>query len=223
MAASGGYYLACAAHKIVAQKTSIVGSIGVVGGKIVLDEALAKLGVNAYTLAASPEEGADLRAAYLSPLAPWNDEIRERLGAQIDSVYQLFMKRVSKGRGLTVAQIRKIAEGRVWSGTQGLEHKLVDEMGGLSRALAVARKLAELDDETPVRVEGSGESLLETLLLGDDAEESQVRTAIERLEARQARVLGKLSPRLRPFVGSLQPLLDGETVLAAVPMAAWIE
>jgi protease-4 len=133
------------------------------------------------------------------------------------------MKRVAKGRGITVDQIRKIAEGRIWSGTQGRDRKLVDEIGGLSRALAVARKLAKLDDDTPVRVEGSSESLVETLLLGEDAEESKVRAAIEKLEARQARVLGKLSPRLRPFVGSLQPLLDGETVLASVPMAAWVE
>lgn len=223
MAASGGYYLACAANKIVAEKTSIVGSIGVVGGKIVLDDALAQVGVNAVTLAASPEPDAAARAAYMSPLSPWNDEIRKRMRAQLDSIYELFLKRVSKGRNMPVDAIRPHAAGRIWSGTQALERKLIDEIGGLSEALAAARKLAKLDAEAPVRVEGTGESLLEMLMLGEDARESEVVAALARVNAERSLVVSKVEPWLRPFIGSLQPLLSGEVVVAATPIAGSIQ
>jgi protease-4 len=217
MAASGGYYLACTANKIVAERTSIVGSIGVLGGKIVIDEALASVGVHAETFPASTAAGAASRAAYLSPLSPWDDATREKVRRQMESVYELFLARVAEGRALPVESIRAVAEGRIWSGVQGQELRLVDELGGLGRALELARKLGSLDDEAPVRVEGLGETLLESLLVGDSADEATVKAAIAQIAERRHRVMDQVEGPVRPFVSSLAPLLEGEAAVAAMP------
>lgn len=219
MAASGGYYLACAANKVVAERTSIVGSIGVVGGKIVLDEALGQLGVHAESFPASPAPGAAARAGYLSALSPWDEPTREKVRVQMEAVYELFLQRVSEGRALPVAAIRAVAEGRIWSGAQGHDLHLVDELGGLGRSLELARQLAGLEGETPVELEGISESVVESLLLGEGTEEeneSSVRAALGR--AAEHHLLIDSVPRaLRPFVGAMAPLVGGETVVAAAP------
>ncbi|HYP91379.1 MAG TPA: S49 family peptidase, partial [Polyangiaceae bacterium] len=105
MAASGGYYIACAGHSIFAERTSIVGSIGVFGGKINVAPALDQFGVHAETFAASPEPGASERAAFNSPLISWDDSTRERVRAQMQSIYDLFIARVAHGRKLPVDKV----------------------------------------------------------------------------------------------------------------------
>ncbi|HEX4334853.1 MAG TPA: signal peptide peptidase SppA [Polyangiaceae bacterium] len=221
MAASGGYYLACAANKIVAERTSIVGSIGVLGGKIVVDEALSELGVHAETFAASPAPGAANRAGYESPFSPWDDATREKVRVSMEAVYELFLSRVSEGRGVPVDAIRAVAEGRIWSGVQGLKLHLVDELGGLGRALDLARTAAKLDAETPVRVEGISESILENLFSSDDeeatADEATLEAALLRVEERRHVVLDKIAEPLRPYIASLAPLVEGELAVAALP------
>jgi protease-4 len=219
MAASGGYYLACAANKVVAERTSIVGSIGVLGGKIVVNDALSSLGVHAETVPASSAEGAAPRAAYLSPLAPWDDPTRERVRREMEHVYDLFVGRVAEGRGLPVSAVRAVAEGRIWSGVQAEALRLVDELGGLGRAIDIARKLASLDLDAPLRVEGVGQSLVESLLSGDTSESND--------DSRVSRFLPKLAPPslidvaapIRPFISSIAPLLRGENVVLALPFA----
>jgi protease-4 len=224
MAASGGYYLACASTKIIAPETSIVGSIGVLGGKIVVADALAAIGVHTETFPASPSAGAAARAAYLSPLKQWDDATREKVRKQMEQVYELFLKRVSEGRGLPVPLIRAVAEGRIWSGTQGLRLRLVDEIGGLGKAIDVARRLAKMDADAPVVIDGIGETLLETLLGGnDDADEATVLALIARKKEAYGRALGPIAAPIRPFVSSLSPLLEGETTLAAMPFGLVIE
>lgn len=217
MAASGGYYLACAATKVVAERTSIVGSIGVLGGKIVVDEALSEVGVHAETFPASSAAGAASRAGYLSPLMPWDDATREKVRRQMESVYELFLRRVAEGRGLPVDAVRAVAEGRIWSGVQGLKLRLVDELGGLGRALDLARTLAKLDADIPVHVEGVTETILESLLVNDGADEATLEAAALRLAERRHAVLDRIAAPLRPFVSSLAPLLDGEVTVAALP------
>jgi protease-4 len=219
MAASGGYYIACAAQRIFAEPSSIVGSIGVFGGKIVIGPALGEIGVNSVTFPASPEPGAAARAAYLSPLTRWDDPTRKRMQTMMDGIYELFIARVAEGRKVADDKVRPHAEGRIWSGTQGLERGLVDELGGLSQALASARKLAKLDEDVPVTVEGGAEGLLEMLLLGEDAGEAQVIAALKKLDARRALTLEAVPEELRPFAAALGPLLAGETVLTAMPFA----
>jgi protease-4 len=220
MAASGGYYIASATQKIYAEPASIVGSIGVFGGKLVLSPALKEIGVTSVTFPASKAEGAAERAGYLSPLVPWNDATRDRVRSLMQSIYDLFVARVAEGRKLPADKIYPNAEGRIWSGPQGLERGLVDQIGGLLEAIDEARKLGKVDPNTPVTVEGASESLLDMLSLGDgDADESHIRAALDRYQARPMLPLDALPEELRPFAASLGPLFDGESVIAALPYA----
>jgi len=218
MAASGGYYIACAAHSIFAERTSIVGSIGVFGGKVNVAPALDQFGVHAETFAASPEPGAGERAAFNSPLISWDDATRERVRAQMQSIYDLFIARVAHGRKMPVDKVLASAEGHIWSGDQGKERGLVDQIGGLSDALAAARKAAHLEADAPVTVEGGREGLLDSLLLGDDASDADAQAAFERLSAAPAtRLLSEVPPQLRVFVSGLSPLSEREHVAVALP------
>jgi len=218
MAASGGYYIACGAQKIVAESTSIVGSIGVFGGKIVIGPALHEVGINAFTVPANPDPAAAARATYLSPFAPWDDATRDRMRAHMQSIYDLFIARIVEARKIPEGPLREHAEGRIWSGVQGQELGLVDEIGGLSKALELVRNLAGLSKDTPVTIEGSKDGLMELLGLGDDAEESQVRAAILALQRRQA-LLAELPSEWRAGAAAVAgPLLSGEGVVAAAPI-----
>jgi protease IV len=222
MAASGGYYLASAAKRIVAERTSIVGSIGVVGGKIVLGEALEKYGVNSFTLAASDEPGAEHRAAYLSALTGWDPPTRERVRKVMVDVYDLFLDRVSQGRGVPVDKIKPFAEGRIWSGQHGKERGLVDDFGGLADAIQLARELGELDERAPVVVQGGSESLFQTLLLGSDASDAEIAAAVSRFEARRSPLVRAIPTELRAFIGSHSALAEGEATTLAMPHALFV-
>lgn len=232
MAASGGYYIVSAADKIVAESASIVGSIGVFGGKIVIGSALENVGVHSVTFPASPEQGAAARAAYLSPLLPWDDATREKVREQMKSIYELFLARVAEGRKMPVDRVRDSAEGAIFSAASGEKRGLVDELGGLARALELARELGKVDDDAPVVVEGPAENILETLLLGERAEANEVGAAKEvgaqELEEAMARFRERQARRfvgvphwqaLRPFAATVGPLLSGEPVVAALPFA----
>ncbi len=218
MAASGGYYIACAGQRIFAERTSIVGSIGVFGGKINVAPAIEQFGVHAETFAASPEPGASARAAFNSPLTSWDDSTRERVRAQMQGIYDLFIARVAHGRHLEVEKVRVSAEGHIWSGDQGLERGLVDEIGGLSEALAAARKAANLDADAPVTVEGGREGLLDSLLVSDDASDADAAAAFARLSsAPNTRLMSNVPPELRDFVSGFAPLAGSEHVAVALP------
>lgn len=221
MAASGGYYIASAATKIVASKSAIVGSIGVFGGKIVLAPALEKLGIKSYAFPASPEPGAAARALHLSPFSPWDDATRERVRESMQRIYDLFLERVAEGRGMAVEDVAKTAEGEIFLATVGKERGLVDEIGGVERALELARSLAKLGPDAPVTIEGARESLLEMLLLGEEADEAAIEGALGRYAERRASFLGlplqSLERELRPHAAVVGPLLAGENVVLAAP------
>jgi protease-4 len=219
MAASGGYYIVAGTQRIFAEPTSIVGSIGVFGGKIVLGAALKDVGVNSVTFPANKAPGAAERATYLSPFEPWDDASRERMRAVMQGIYDVFIQRVSEGRKMPADKVLASAEGRIWSATQGLERGLVDEIGGLSQAIAHARKLASLEADAPVTVEGGADGLLELLNLEEGADEASVKRAFERLAERRMLSLEALPVELRPFAASLAPLFAGEHVVAALPYA----
>jgi protease-4 len=219
MAASGGYYIASAANRIFAQRTSIVGSIGVVGGKLSFGPALEQLGVRTETFPASPEPGAAQRAAYLSALTPWDDAMRKRVSDQVNAVYDLFVRRVAEGRKKPVSLILQSAEGRIWTGAQGAERGLVDEIGGLGPALEAARNLAGLGSDAPVVIEGPAEGLLELLLLGDDASGAEVSARWKAARAQSNPLFSVIPSELRTFFQSLEPLLHGEHAVTALPFA----
>lgn len=222
MAASGGYYMACAADRILAEPTSIVGSIGVFGGKIVLSSALDELGVHTETFPASPEPGAAARATAESPFSAWDDATRERIRAEMQSIYDLFITRVADSRKMPRDKVEQHAQGRIWSGQQGLERGLIDQLGGVTDAVRHARKLASLPDDAPVTVEGDQESLLEMLLVGEDANEEQVRRALAAYQARSL-VIRELPASLRRYASALGPLAAGERVVAALPFGLSLE
>jgi protease-4 len=138
VAASGGYYIAAPCAEIIARPSTITGSIGVVGGKIVLRDALTRWGVHPELVAAGPD--ADL----LSPFFGWDRDQAERFRASLLRHYDRFLAVVAAGRGRPVEQIEPFAQGRVWTGRQALENGLVDRLGDLSVALARARLLSGL-------------------------------------------------------------------------------
>ncbi len=223
MAASGGFYLACAAQSIVAERTSIVGSIGVLGGKIVFGSALESHGVHTVTTPASQDAGAAARAAYLSPFLPWDEATRVRLRLVMSQVYDLFVERVATGRKMTSQSVLAIAEGRIWSGAQGKERGLVDEFGGLTRALEMARSAAGLSAETPVHVEGPAEGLLAALGLDVHASVEDISLAMDRQQRKLWSPLQMAPRNLTPWLTGVTPLLASERVLALWPMALSIE
>ena len=159
LAASGGYYVAAPADVIVAQPGTLTGSIGVVGGKLALGGALEKLGVNVEAVT----DGA--MAGMNSPFAPYSAETRARVQTQIDAVYETFLERVASGRGLSRDDVHAIAQGRVWTGRQAVDIGLVDELGGLGRAVAIAKEHAgiEADREVQLVTYPRPRSLLEVL------------------------------------------------------------
>jgi protease-4 len=144
-AASGGYYIACPADVIVALPSTLTGSIGVFGGKLVVRELLDRVGLNTGTVS----HGA--RSLMFSTRRGFSDDERERLAATIDAIYDDFVTKVAQGRGHPVAEIEGIARGRVWTGSDALGIGLVDELGGLHDAVRVARSRAGLPADAPVR------------------------------------------------------------------------
>ncbi len=147
-AASGGYFVACPAPVIVALPATLTGSIGVFGGKFVLAELLARAGLSTGAV----EQGA--RARMFSARRSFTPDERERLAAIIDAVYADFVVKVAAGRGLPLDRVEELARGRVWTGADAYERGLVDELGGLRRAVAIARDRAGLDASAAVRPAG---------------------------------------------------------------------
>ncbi len=138
-AASGGYYLAAGAREIVAQPGTLTGSIGVVGGKLVLGGAAERLGVHTELLLGAPMAG------YLSANRPFQPEERARFRAQLKDTYTAFLNVVASGRHTTPEPLEPHAHGRVWTGARAREIGLVDHLGGVDFAVARASALAGLD------------------------------------------------------------------------------
>jgi protease-4 len=141
VAASGGYYISCMADTIVANPTSITGSIGVFGlffnAKKMLNE---KLGVTVDTVKTA--QFADI----LSGSRPMTDPEREILQGRIESIYDIFITKVSEGRGISKNMVDSIGQGRVWSGTDAKRIGLVDVFGGLNTAIDIAARKAKLEN-----------------------------------------------------------------------------
>jgi protease-4 len=146
VAASGGYFIAMAADTIVAQPGTITGSIGVISAKPVLGQALDRAGVNTDSVT----EGA--HADMFTTSRPYSDEEWEKINSWLDRIYADFTGKVADGRGLSRDQVQEIARGRVWTGADAAGIGLVDELGGLDTALAVARQKASLPQSAGVRL-----------------------------------------------------------------------
>ncbi len=146
VAASGGYYIACNSNKIVAEPSTVTGSIGVILARPVIKGLYDWLGVtNEYITRGK-------NAGLFRDSEPWNEEQFKKVQSQADFFYwDNFVPKVAAGRGKSVEEIHNVAQGRVWTGFQAKERGLVDEFGGLDKAVEIARELAHLPADKDVK------------------------------------------------------------------------
>ena len=198
VAASGGYYLAMGGDAIVAQPGTITGSIGVFGGKISLRGLYDKLGLSKEIVTRGRN------AALFSSYRAWTDEERKSFRRLMTTFYQEFVQKAAEGRGKTFDQIDAVAQGRVWTGAEAMKVGLVDRLGGLDVAIALAKERAKIgkDQEVSILVLPERKGFFQTVL------ERQEEGVESRLLPRDvgavlafARVMGDGRPVARlPFV-----------------------
>lgn len=144
IAASGGYYIAAASEKIVANPGTLTGSIGVIMELANLEGLLQKLGVESVVIKSGSHKGMG------SPLRKMTEEERTLLQKLLDDVHTQFIQSVAQGRGLSEEKIRPLADGRVFTGRQAKEIGLVDEVGDLREAIKIAAELSGIKGEPRV-------------------------------------------------------------------------
>ena len=205
MAASGGYYIASAADEILAHPNSLVGSIGVVGGKLNIAPLTEKLGVSTIVL----QRGA--RAAWSTPVRGLNGTERQAFEMLLRDTYERFIDRVATGREMERDAVLAAAEGRVMTGQDGKALGLIDQMGGLSEALEQARAAAGLGPESAVELWPSTKGVIDTIndLLSGNGEDG-ART-LERALIRRHPVAASLP--LEPWAATLRTLAAEGVVL----------
>ena len=136
-AASGGYYIACNANKIFAEKNTITGSIGVFGILPNFTQLATKIGIHTEQVKTNEN------ASEYSPFVPMDEKFKAVTLESVEHIYKTFVSHVATGRKMTVAQVDSIGQGRVWSGEQALKVGLVDKIGGLDDAIKEAASLAK--------------------------------------------------------------------------------
>jgi protease-4 len=146
LAASGGYYIAMPAQVIVAQPSTLTGSIGIFGGKFVTGGVYEKLGAKIESTSIGRH------AEINGPARPYNAEELKKLQEQLQSFYDQFVEKVAASRHSTPEKIDAIAQGRVWTGRQAKQNGLVDDLGGLDRAVALAKQRAKIAADSDVEI-----------------------------------------------------------------------
>jgi protease IV len=158
VAASGGYYVSMGADAIVANPGTITGSIGVMARKLIARDLKDRLGITSDAVRSNANADA------WSIDAPFTPEQYAQVEAEADLLYDDFVRRVAEGRNLSVAEVDAVARGRVWTGADALERRLVDELGGLRTAIRRAKILAGLDADEDARIVSyPGSSLIDML------------------------------------------------------------
>ncbi len=147
LAGSGGYWVAMSAHKIVAQPQTWTGSIGVVWGKPNFQKLYEKLGVTAERLTFGD------KADIFSTFRKWTDEEKELIKNEMFWTYDQFLTKVAEGRNMSKEDVDHLGKGRVWTGHQAKELGLVDELGGLTKAIELAKELAGIPAEEQVKLD----------------------------------------------------------------------
>jgi protease-4 len=217
MAASGGYYLASAGDYIFADSTAIVGSIGVVGGKFVLGGMFEKLGVGSESF--SRGKNANL----FSSATPWNEDQRRMVQRWMKRTYDQFTERVMTTRTGKIKDIDKVARGRIFLARDALALGMVDELGGLRKAIAHAGKQAELNtpDEFEVRIYPQPKTLADMFTPTGRT----VMTPLHEALGRSAILAALPEAVRRPMVQQLQimQLLEKRPVMVAMPFSISIK
>ena len=177
MAASGGYYISCESNWIVAEPTTLTGSIGIFGMFPDVSELLTnKLGVK------FDDVKTNKNATFGTRARPFNDEEMSYLNMYIQRGYQLFRKRVADGRKLSVDAVEQVAQGHVWLGQDALKIKLVDQLGGLDDAVKKAAELAKTDKYHTASYPGKAGLLVQLMQKTGEANgnylDAQLRTVL---------------------------------------------
>lgn len=174
VAASGGYYIACNANKIVAEPTTVTGSIGVFMGKPVVRGLYDWLGItNQYVMRGK-------NAGIFRETEKWTPEERAKMEEQANGIYfNNFVPKVAKGRGKTDEEVNSIGQGRVWTGMQAKQNGLIDEFGGLEKAIEIAKQLANLPADKDVKRVTFPEPrpFLESIFGSDTSADARTRAA----------------------------------------------
>ena len=203
LAASGGYYIAMPGHVIVAQPGTLTGSIGIYTGKFAIGGTLEKLG-------ASMDVVSEGKMAQLdSPVRPFSDAERAKIEEQVQVFYDQFVSKVAEARKSTPEKIDKVARGRVWTGRQAKAIGLVDELGGLNRAVVIAKERAKIAPGSDVElvVFPPRPSLFDALShpLGQTEESSSLRSALALFAPSERRVMRQVLAPMR-LLGRREPL-----------------
>jgi len=211
-AASGGYYISMAAGTIVAQPGTLTGSIGVFGGKLNLKGLYNKVGLTKEII--THGQNATLYSDYGS----FTETERERVEKMMKTIYEDFVTKAADGRQTTFDEIDAVAQGRVWTGKQAKELGLVDELGGLETALAIAKKDVGLTDEDRVDIivlpeqKPFFEQFLESML----EEETGISTPLPLQLAQQHPAISTLNAQWHKIITWLT-LFENERVITALP------
>lgn len=198
MCASGGYYVASAGSEIMAQNESLVGSIGVVGGKVVASDLAERVGVHFAHI------GRGKHAGWQSATRPFTNDERALFEHHLRDTYDLFLARIAEGRKLTRSQIEPYAEGRLMTARRAREGQLVDSQGGLRNAIERARQQGKLSKEAQVQVWPEKPTWLDALGDLSDNTENDSESAL------LARVIGSRQGAL------LETLLSRDALSGAV-------
>jgi protease-4 len=200
LAASGGYYVAMAAPSIVAQPGTLTGSIGIFGGKFITGGVYEKLGANIESVVIGRNAGLE------SPERPFTDSERQKLREQIRDFYNGFIQKVAASRKMPVERVDQIAQGRVWTGAQARERGLVDALGGLDRAIALAKERAGIaaDAEVDVVTYPARKTLAELLIeqlsgSGNEGQLDALLSLASGLRTAERRAVGLLTAPARLF------------------------
>ncbi len=143
-AASGGYYIACAAEKIVANPGSITGSIGVIAETLNFEELLRKIGLKPTIIKSGKHKDIG------SPMRPMTEEERKLLQEVLDNVHEQFIRAVAEGRQMPIEKVRLLADGRIFTGDQAKTLGLIDELGNLEDTISLAAKLVGIKGEPEI-------------------------------------------------------------------------
>ncbi len=193
LGASGGYYIAMGADAIVAQPATLTGSIGVVFGKFTIGGTYEKLGIGIEPVS----EGRF--AEMYSPVTRFSDAERAKAQEHVDAIYEQFVTKAAEGRQTTRDRLHEVAQGRVWTGRQALEHGLIDEVGGLARAIALAKEKAGIDpgDEVELVIYPRPKGFFE--LLDEGFPMAQIAAGWAGLAAPEAALVGRATAPARLF------------------------
>lgn len=199
-AASGGYYIACPAQKIVAMPSTITGSIGVFGVIPNVEKLLKDIDLNVETVGTHKHSG--MGSMYTKMDSREIDVIQQ----SVETVYGRFISHVAEGRNMTTAEVDSIGQGRVWSGASALKIGLVDTLGSLNDALAIAAELADISDYSttalPELSDDSMSMLLNLLSMKIFTPESQIPEELAPVlnEYKRIKHLKGIQCRMEPFV-----------------------